>query len=290
MYDLPELEDATDAWWAGVAAALRREGVADVPERLFRDERLKAYWWSGDAGKLNRRNAATSKWALRNGELARQWRSPGLLLSQCCGYQLVNGRASRLQPVGTPCYSAPGCSGPYQSSVIVVGAGNSATDLAHLKGAVAAFNSRDSHSGYNSFRGMIAPLAGGKSFFSKVVATGSHANSIAMVVDGAADVACVDCVSYALIKRHRLDALLGTRSVGFTTAAPGLPYVTSAGASAERVRRIRAGLQAAMADPALAGARDALLICDIAFLTAEDYAQIGEIEDHALRLAYPELA
>ena len=31
MYDLPELQAATDAWWDGLAQAFRREGLSNIP-------------------------------------------------------------------------------------------------------------------------------------------------------------------------------------------------------------------------------------------------------------------
>ena len=36
MYDLPGLDAATDAWWAGLAAAFRAEGLREVPDNLTR--------------------------------------------------------------------------------------------------------------------------------------------------------------------------------------------------------------------------------------------------------------
>ena len=36
MYALPGLEAATEAWWAGLAAAFRAEGLAEVPRLLQR--------------------------------------------------------------------------------------------------------------------------------------------------------------------------------------------------------------------------------------------------------------
>lgn len=288
MYDLPELRGATDAWWLGMAAALRREGIGDLPQRLFRNGRLQAWWWSGDIDVHG--SARKPRWLFGNGELPRHWRDPGLVLSQCCGYHLVSRYAGHLQPVGTPCYSAPGCRGPHQCSFIVVRAESAAARLADLRGAVVAYNSRDSHSGYSSLRGMIAPLSGGKRFFARSIASGSHMNSIVLVAKGAADVACVDCVSHALIGRHRPAALLGTRLLGCTMTAPGPPYVTAGKASADRARRIRAGLQAALADPGLAGVRDALMISDIVFLDRADYAPLATIEDRASALGYREVA
>ena len=260
MYELPEVRNATDAWWAGIAKALRREGISEVPEKLLR---------SGDVGE--------------------QWRSPSLLLSQCCGYPLIHAYRSWLQPVGTPCFTVDGCEGPNYSSVILVGAENKARDLSDLRNGIAAFSSAQSHSGYNCFRATIAPLAKGGSFFFKVIATGAHPESIALVAGRKADVATVDCVTYALLDRYRPEALEGTRKLGYTMKAPGLPYVTHVEAADDRVKRLQAALREAFNDPDLTAPRESLFLSDIAFLGRDDYVRIQEIEDQAFALGFPEL-
>jgi len=260
MYDLPEVRDAIDAWWRGIATALRAEGVADVPESLARD--------SG-AGE--------------------HWRSPELLLSQCCGYPLTHDLREWLEPVATLCYRVPGCEGPHYASAIVVGAECHASSLGELRGGVAAFSARHSHSGYNVFRAAVAPLAGGRPFFARAVQSGSHLESIALVARAEADVATVDCVTYALLERYRPQALAGVRTMGFTERAPGLPYVTRAGAGPELRQALARALERAVADPSLAEARSALFIDDVAFLGWADYARIDAIESRARALGYPEL-
>jgi ABC-type phosphate/phosphonate transport system substrate-binding protein len=260
MYDLPELREATDAWWIGLAQALRAEGVQGAPDELSRDVPIEEQWRSGD-----------------------------LLLSQTCGYPLIHELRAILQPVGTPCYAVAGCVGPTYSSVIVLHEGNAAASLGELRGSIAAVNRRDSHSGYNCLRAMIAPLARRRPFFSAVIETGAHARSIALVAAGGADVAAIDCVTYALMERYRPDSLRGTRRLGYTMRAPGLPYVTRVGAPPGLVASIRAALRRAVAAPELREAREALFIAGIDFLSLADYSPIRDIERSALDLGFDEL-
>ena len=182
MYDLPEVRPALAAWWGEIARQLRRQGVADVP------------------GALDQEQPAGAAWS-----------SPTLLLSQCCGADLMGAFAGRLVALATPCYRAPGCSGPRYASLVVVRTGAAVERLADLRGKVAAINHPDSHSGSNALRALIAPLARDGRFFGRVEVSGSHAASLAMVAEGAADVAAIDCVSHALLARHRPAALAGTR-------------------------------------------------------------------------------
>lgn len=259
MYDLPEIRAATDTWWQGIAAALTRAGVEDVPAALTRDAQVDV------------------------------WRSPELLLGQTCGYPLTHALAGIVRPVATPVYTAAGCSGAEYCSFIVVSADNAATGIADLRGAVCTYNARDSQSGYNALRAAIAPLAGGQTFFSRVFASGGHAVSIELVASGQADVCAVDCVTHALLAKHRPAALAGTRILAATAKAPGLPYVTRAGADEERLRRLREGLLAAAEDSRLAGARDALLLAGMQVLELDAYGCIDDMEEAARAAGYAEI-
>ena len=260
MYALPELRPALAALWAGIAADLRRHGVADVPLALAEEQ---------PAGGI--------------------WSSPALLLSQCCGADLVGAWAGRLVPLATPCYRAQGCAGARYVSLVVVRAGAPARALEDLRGTVAAINHPDSHSGSNALRALIAPLARHGRFFGRVEVSGSHAASLAMVAKGAADVAAIDCVSHALLARHRPAALAGTRVLYRSAAAPALPFVTRAGASAGLIARLQAALRRACAEPALATARAALLLDGVAILPPSAYLRIRAFARLAARHGYPAL-
>lgn len=259
MYDLPEVRAATDDWWRGMASALRRAGLDGVPDGLDRE--------AGEG----------------------VWRSRDLLLSQTCGYPMTHALAGLVAPVCTPAYGADGCSGAEYCSLVVVAAGSRAAALADLRGARCAYSRRDSHSGYNALRAAIAPLATDGSFFAEVTQTGAHANSLARVARGHADVCAVDCVTHALIRRHRPAALGGTRVLCMTERAPGLPYVTRASVDADVLVRLRDGLRAAFSDPHLAATREALLLVGAEELERGAYRRIDEMEIAARDAGYPEI-
>lgn len=260
MYLLPEVADATARWWQGLAARLRAAGVDGVPAGL---------------------SAAEDREVL--------WRAPDLLLSQTCGYPLTHALSGVVEPLATPAYAAPGCAGYEYASMIVVPALHRATRLEELRGSICAVNGTDSHSGYNVLRFEIAPLTGGHAFFSRVVVTGSHVESIALVARGEAQICAVDCVTHALLARYRPDALAATRVLMLTRRAPGLPYVTRAGLDNRCRARMRRGLEAAFADDALAPVREALLIDGVAWLDVSDYRPILDMERAAEDARYPTL-
>lgn len=259
MYDLPEVRSATDAWWRGVATALARAGIESVPPALN---------WNAPFDAL---------------------RSPELLLGQTCGYPLTHALAGVVELVATPAYSADGCSGADYCSLIVVSEDDPAAALEELRGAVCAYSRRDSHSGYNALRAAIAPLSHGGAFFSRVVASGMHARSIGLVARGEANVCAVDCVTHALLARYRPHALAGTRVMARTERAPGLPYVTRAGAGRDTLRRLRDGLQAAASDAGLADARESLLLAGVVVLGEDAYRRIVDMEVSARDAGYPEI-
>jgi len=252
MYDLPELREATDAWWSGLARALRRAGIEDVPDMLTRGAHTEDIW-----------------------------QCQNLLLSQTCGYNMIDGWRSRLTCVATPCYTAPGCEGPLYSSVVVVPAASPARTLSDLRGLRCIINGYTSHSGCNALRATVAPLAQDGRFFASVVVSGSHANSISMLVGGEADVAAIDCIVYALMARSRPELSERLRIVGKTVSAPVGPYVTRRNVSDDFVGRLRLGLAEAMRDPDLVPARQALLLGGMEVLASDRYADIARLESEA---------
>ena len=250
MYWLPELAWATEAWWDGLARHWRGAGLRDVPARSHEPADLYPLWLA-----------------------------PDLFFAQTCGYPLTHELKGKVTLVATPCYSAPGCAGANYCSRIIVREDSGITDLAQLSGKVAAINSYDSQSGWNVLRHSLTPALKGKGTFPSIIETGGHRKSVAAVREGRADVAAIDCVTFARLGSVVPQEVAGLRVIAETAAAPSLPYITRQDIPAEDLRRLRAGLQAALHDPALAEARAALMIRDIVVLPVEAYDRILEIED-----------
>ncbi|TSD88048.1 PhnD/SsuA/transferrin family substrate-binding protein [Mycobacterium sp. KBS0706] len=240
MYDLPEIRWATDALWSAVAARLSVAGVAAPP-------------------------------ALSRGPTTHDlWADPALLLSQTCGNPYVRTYRDRLRLVATPRYAAPGCDGPRYCSQLVVRAAAPGGGLADFRGAVCAVNGWDSLSGWVAFAAVLPE----PQFFRAALVTGAHADSVAAVAVGEADIAAIDCVTYALLQRHRPASTAGLRVIGRTALAPSLPLVTRRDVDDATVAALQSALRGALADPALAEVRAALLIDGIEILGEADYDAI----------------
>jgi ABC-type phosphate/phosphonate transport system substrate-binding protein len=260
MYDFPWTAAASDALWAAVSARLAEAGVQS-PTRLT-----------------------------RGGELAVLWRHPGLIFGQACGYPYASGLRDAVTLIAAPEYSFPGCEGASHRSFIVRRASDSRNSLGEFRGGVAALNAHDSNTGMNLFRAAIASVAGGAPFFSSIVATGSHEASVEAVAGGQADLASIDCVSFALLSRGRPELVEGVALVAESALSPGLPFIAANGVPAPTIAAVRGALFAALADPALAEARAALGLRGARVATAADYDRVAELERDAAAAGYPRLA
>ena len=257
MYDHPAVRGATDALWSALARRLAAEGV---PAPIGLDPRA---------------------------DHASVWREPGLVLSQTCGYPCATALRGAVRLVATPRYRALGCEGARYRSVLLVRSGDPAGTLADLRGRRVACNAADSQSGYNALRAAVAPLARGGRFFAGSLLTGAHAASAAAVVAGSADLCAVDCVTWGLLACHEPALTARLRVLGWTASAPGLPLITG---PATPLASVQAAVQAVMADPDLATAREALLIEGIEAVPDAAYDAVLTMEHRARVLDYPALA
>ena len=257
MYDIPEVRKALDDLWCGLSHGLRREGIVNVPDNLLHGVALNVL--------LD---------------------DPMLFFSQCCGYDLVNRYAGKLLPLATPHYGAEGCEGSEYASVVVVAEDVPETDVLHMSGAVCVVNGTESHSGMNALRALIAPASRDGRFFSQVRISGGHAASLEMLRNREADVASIDCVTYALLGSYRPEALAGTRMLGWTARAPAIPYVTRSDADDDTVARMRCALQDIFDSPDFSTTRQALYLKSLEVLPVQVYEEITGLQAFAARAGY----
>lgn len=260
MYDMPEVRRALGDLWCGLSHSMRRQGLSNVPDKL-----------------------------LHGIEVNVLWDDPMLYFSQCCGYDLVNRYAGKLQPLATPHFGAEGCEGAEYASVVVVAEDVRATDVLHMCGAVCAINGTESHSGMNALRALVAPVSRDGRFFSSVRVSGSHAASLEILRNREADVACIDCVTYALLESYRPEALSGTRLLGWTARAPAPPYVTRLDMDGDTVARMRCALHDVFDDPDFRTTRQALYLKSLELSSVQIYDEIARLQSAAARAGYPVL-
>ncbi len=258
MYDHPAQRLANDALWARIADELRRSGVADLPATLDRDRDLDAIW-----------------------------RDPELILGQACGYPMITDATLPLRIVALPVYECPACRGSTHHSLIVVRHNDQAFGLGDLRGRRAAINDPASNTGMNLFRAAIAPIANAQAFFAAVEHTGSHRASALAVASGDVDVAAIDSVTFAALDRYEPDLTDQLRILQMTAPSPTLPLVTAATTDEATRAVLQQAVLAALADPALADARDALFLIGAAIRSEDILTPLASLSLQASKLGYP---
>jgi ABC-type phosphate/phosphonate transport system substrate-binding protein len=260
MYDFPWTAAANDALWAAIAGRLDKAGV-EAPKKLTRGPDLDA-----------------------------QWRDSRLVFGQTCGYPYVTGLKGAVALIATPAYGFPGCEDASHRSFIVRRVGDPRRALAEFRGATAGLNAHDSNTGMNLFRAAIAPIAGGAPFFRAIVVTGSHEASVAAVAEGRVDLAAIDCVSFALLRRGRPELIERVAVVTESPLSPGLPFIAAAGLSPSTIAAVREALFAALVDPNLAEARATLGLKGAQAISPANYDRVAGIERDAAAAGYARLA
>ncbi|AEX53295.1 periplasmic component of an ABC superfamily phosphate/phosphonate transporter [Rahnella aquatilis CIP 78.65 = ATCC 33071] len=201
------------------------------------------------------------------------WQAPDLLLSQTCGFPLMES-LPQVQLVGTFSYRAPGCEGFRYRSFLLVREEDAGLHLAGFRHRRLAFNSTDSQSGYNSLRALVAPLAKDGRFFSQATATGSHRESLHYVQQNLADLAAIDCVTLELLRRSEPHILSGLAVIGQTAAVPGLPLITSPQTSSQDLAILRQALRDIAHEPV----SEPLLIEEFTEVPRQAYRMISQMK------------
>ncbi len=259
MYDFAELRTAHDTLWQALSNALIDSGIREVPSQLTRD--------------------------LPHREV---WRHPALLFGQACEYPIAASFGEVLTLVATPRYSAPGCDGAFYRSAIIVRADDSADTLAELRGRRCVVNEMDSNSGMNLLRAAVAPLARGTSFFGSLQLSGSHRQSVELIAHDEADVAAIDCVTFAHLQQLYPALVQKVRILGWTPPSPSLPFVTSH-TNEHTLEILRSALEAVVSDTSLRSTCDRLLLEGVDLQPDAQLTRLRQLKHGAAALGYAAL-
>ena len=211
--------------------------------------------------------------------------NPDLLMGQTCGYPYVMTWQPSHELVAVPSFNVPGCDGVQYSSWFICNNDSSFQSLSDLKSTVAVINNRDSNSGMNVLRSEISKIAQGKSFFSAVLESGSHLTSIDYVVNGKADIASIDAVTWHFVIQEGLVDPDKIRIIGQSQKTAGLPFIIdrSIDLDPELIRcALNLSLQNCQTD-----IKDFIKIDRFEKASSKDYQLTREIEVDAINLGYP---
>lgn len=232
MYPFPALRAAYETLWAHVAAR-----VDGLPGTLS---------WPSD--------------------IAASWTDANVVVTQTCGWPLVTELLGRVEVLGAFCHQVPGAHSHRYRAALVATRPGAPGDYSDARAAV---NGTGSLSGWIS---LLASVHGSRhADHERVLLTGSHEASLAALAAGRADVASIDAVSLAHLRRLRPELTEHLHVVGEGPLVPTLPLIVPAGTSPARRDRLRAAFATAVGEPAAAPACQELLITGFVALDASDY-------------------
>ncbi len=245
MYDWGKVREETDAEWAALRGRLVALGVA-APEKLVRSNADLPPVPGGIQSSNGEQIAPDPASLPPDGlELQALWRHPNLVLAQTCWGPLELGLAEHVTVIGQPDYSVyeGGRDIYYRSAILmhrrtngadteVPSDGGPAFNLAELRDLRFAYNGPDSMSGLMALRrdlvaaGAIASEVDFEHFWSQMIISGGHRQSVIEVAEGRADVATIDCRTLELSRRFE-PAMSEIRIAGWTAERKGLPYIAA---------------------------------------------------------------
>ena len=202
MYNQPDCLPATDRYWALIRDRLRRSGGA-APDTLT--------WGMPD--------------------FVDHWLRADLVLSQTCGFPFRAVLRDKVTLIGTPDFGIEGCPPGFYQSVFITRRDDPRRSVTAFKDARFAYNDAMSQSGW------AAPQNHADSYgfqFLNTLQTGGHAASALSVLEGRADIAAIDAVTWRFLVRNSA-ALADLRVLERTEPTPCLPYIAARGANRRAV-------------------------------------------------------
>ena len=198
MYDWPEVQSQTDAFWA-LAVENLTANHHSPPRTLYRPTDISA-----------------------------PWRDPKLYLGQTCGLPYVSGLCANAVVLARADYGVEGARDGSYASVLICHEDADGEALQDFRGGTVAINEYGSQSGCNALADSILDAWGADTpLFAKSVKSGAHRASATMVADGHADVAAIDPVSWALFAQVEPKRRTQLRVFAWTRSVPSLPFITA---------------------------------------------------------------
>lgn len=201
-------------------------GMYDMPHAAGAYDRL----WDAIRSELGTGPQTLS----REGDMWDHWQSPDLLLSQTCGLPFRARLYGQVSLVGTPNYGLRDCPPGYYYSYIVRQSGDPRSLRDLVRGGTIAFNDPLSQSGWAA---PVAHLAQYGLRPGNTMQTGAHRASAQAVLDGHADYAAIDAITYMMWDAGAPQAFSGLEAFVRTTPTPGLPLITARGRDPKPIAR-----------------------------------------------------
>jgi ABC-type phosphate/phosphonate transport system substrate-binding protein len=209
---------------------------------------------------------AELRWA---GLVQDHWTDADCVVSHACGWPVATSLRAAVSVVGAFALALPEADGHRYRSVFV-GRRPGPLDSFVAPQTTVAANSEDSVSGWVSLQAATVGL--GQPWPGPVVWTGAHVESACALRAGEADLASIDELTWAHLRRLRPDLVDGLHVVGRGPWVPSPAIVTPTG----RVDELRRAFTEAMADPSTRAARATLLLAGFVALDDDEYRRLPD--------------
>ena len=202
-----------------------------------------------------------------DGTVHDHWVDPACAVSHVCGWPVATRLRSTVAVVGAFTLALPEAQGHRYRSMFVASRSGALASFVTADTTLAA-NSDDSLSGWVSLQ--AATVGSGRPWPGRIHWTGAHVDSVRSVRAGEADLASIDELTWAHVRRLEPGLVDDLHIVGRGPWIPSPAIVTSTG----RVDELRRAFVEAMTDPATRPARAALLLTGFVALEDAEYEAI----------------
>ncbi len=210
---------------------------------------------------------------MRSDDPTKLWQSEDLFVSQTCGWPLVTRLADTVRVVGAFRQTTPESVSHFYKSVVIGRVDGSPFDF---QGSVAAVNDLESLSGWIS---LIAAIHGPQeSWRGEARVSGSHTESVRMLCRGEADVASIDSVTLAHLRRIDSAAINSLFVICNGPLVPCLPIIAHRSISDSQLDELRRAFSESTRDQSIADATSALFISGFDPLELDDYLPLLNLE------------
>lgn len=202
-----------------------------------------------------------------------------------CGLAYVRKRNPLKKAIPTiellaaPVRSHPRYGGrPDYYSDVVVHADSSLQSFEDLSGKTWGFNEPASHSGYNIMRYHLAMKGWGPNYFGRAIETGSHRNSIQMILQRTIDAAAIDSTVLELELEKNPSIIERIRTIKILGPSPAPPWVVHGSVPTDVQQALRQEFLAMDKDPRGRQILESAKMFRFAPVADHDYDPIREME------------
>ncbi len=232
--------------------------------------------------------------------VAELWARPGLCGAFMCGWPFWQAtRAGQSMAINAlagvvPDFAAYNDQPRYRSEFLVRTDSGSKPSWKRLEdgfGSRYGWMVKDSQSGWNAPRSVLARHAQGKPLFAE--SSGPYGNPLSLLKalrDQQIDITAVDGWYLDLLRAHTPEVLLGLKTLAYTPWTPNPLLVTGQGVAPDVARRLQAELLKLHLDSECAPLLAAAHVARFTPVNSSEYSGLDAMAEEALALGYPEIA